>query len=589
MKGKTLLFWSLVFVALCFFFKTFAFYTLQRQEEVQLFLPIGSALVAKLWIPGGFCSIVGQALVQYYPYGMTVLFVNALFLCLIGFLSFLLFQKIASRSYNLILALFPVWALAKAHVSPFYVLDGTVGIALLFLFLYGYVLIRQERLQVLYGVVSTCLLYLLAGQIVALYGLLLFTMTFMLGRKRWYYSLGVCALGFLLTFITIRFAISIPLTDGIYSERYQESQLQPDSYIYYVWIRFMVLVFFLLLVCFVLKSFSWDKRWTKIGITLFFSLLFGFFFFFNLPDQEEILNNEMDELVCLERQQDWEAIIRKYENKRPSNYIQLNYLSMALAQKEVLGDSLFHFEPKGPQSLLTSWDRTYYTSALLSDIHYHIGDISLSESYAMEGLTLAKRGGSPRMLQRLVEICLIREEWDLATKYLHILHQLPTYRSWAEEYQSYLYKPESVRQNSAFANKKLLKSQPNSLLCLLTIDRLWMELLSASENNRMVIEYLGCSYLLSKEMDSFKNFLLVHGKETLKGQWLPVHFQEAVLVLATSDPAILQSISVRPEIVDRFKQFQQDIRQAQRDSNGLAQLHRKYGHTFWFYYYCRNK
>ena len=95
---------------------------------------------------------------------------------------------------------------------------------------------------------------------------------------------------------------------------------------------------------------------------------------------------------------------------------------MALAQKEVLGDSLFHFEPKGPQSLLTSWDRTYYTSALLSDIHYHIGDISLSESYAMEGLTLAKRGGSPRMLQRFVDICLIREEWDLATKYLHILH-----------------------------------------------------------------------------------------------------------------------------------------------------------------------
>lgn len=39
-------------------------------------------------------------------------------------------------------------------------------------------------------------------------------------------------IGVLLTYIGIRLATGIPLTDGIYSERYQESQLQPDSYVY---------------------------------------------------------------------------------------------------------------------------------------------------------------------------------------------------------------------------------------------------------------------------------------------------------------------------------------------------------------------
>lgn len=48
----------------------------------------------------------------------------------------------------------------------------------------------------------------------------------------------------------------------------------------------------------------------------------------------------------------------------------------------------------------------------------------------MEGLTLAKRGGSPCMLQRLVKISLIRRDFALADKYLDILGRLPGYRRW---------------------------------------------------------------------------------------------------------------------------------------------------------------
>lgn len=41
-----------------------------------------------------------------------------------------------TRGYNLLLALFPVLGLLKAHTSSFYVLDGTVGLILLLLFSY---------------------------------------------------------------------------------------------------------------------------------------------------------------------------------------------------------------------------------------------------------------------------------------------------------------------------------------------------------------------------------------------------------------------------------------------------------------------
>ena len=72
------------------------------------------------------------------------------------------------------------------------------------------------------------------------------------------------------------------------------------------------------------------------------------------------------------------------------------------------------------------------------------------------------------------------------------------------------------------------------MLCLTGIDSLWVGHLSEPGVNRVAWEYLGCSYLLAKEMEKFKIFLS-HAGRFLPGQSLPVHFQEAALVLATED------------------------------------------------------
>lgn len=575
MKWRIVVFWLLVFTGLWFFFWSFGTSTFQRQEEVQLFIPEWAVVRDMLSVPGGFCRVAGQTLVQFYSSPIVVLGVNSAFLCLIGILCYLLLQAIAPRGYHLLLALFPVLALLKAHVSPFYVLDGTVGLFLLLLLSYGFIRIRRTKVQLLYGVASVILVYGLAGQLAALYGSVVVLLNLLCRREKWYYSLTICFIGLLLTYIDIRLAIGIPLTDGIYSERYQESQMQPDSYLYYVWIRFTGLLFLLFVITFAMKAIPWKRRLVKVAVSGgLFMVLFGFSAFC-LPGPYEVQNNRMNELSVLERQNDWEAIICKYAERKSTDNVSLNYLNMALAQKGLMGDRLFHYDQKGPQSLLAPWDRTYDTSCLLSDIHYRIGDISLSEGYAMEGLTLAKRGGSPRMLQRLVEISQIRGEHALASKYLAILGRLPNYRRWAETYREHVRHPEA-----------LPLSQPDRLLCLIDMDSLWMEHLQEPGVNRIAWEYLGCYYLLAKEMEKFKAFLLQAGN-FMEGQSLPVHFQEAALVLAVEDVAILDSISVRPEIVQHFKQFQKDILKVKNSGDGLAWLYQQYGDTFWFYYYCK--
>lgn len=586
MKWKIICFWLFVFAGLWFFFNSFGTSTFQRQEEVQLFISEWVVIRDILSVPGGFCTLAGQSLVQYYTSPQFVLWVNCSFICAIGFLCYLLLQKITPQGYNLLLALFPVLGLVKAHTSFFYVLDGTVGLFLLLFFSIIFIRIRQTAVQLLYGMASVVFIYGLTGQLTALYGLVVIFMSLLCRREKWLASLVTFLIGLFLTYISIRLVVNIPLTDGIYSERYQESQLQPDSYIYYIWIRFTTLLLILFETSFAMKFFQGKKRPVKIVIA---SCLWGTLVCFSefcLPGPSEVRNNHMNELSILEQKKDWDMIIREHSKKETTDYVSLNYLNMALAQKGILGDQLFHYDQKGPQSLLASWDRTYYMSCLLSDIHYMIGDISLSEGYAMEGLTLAKRGGSPRILQRLVKISLIRKDWALANKYLGILGRLPNYRQWAKQYTSYIHHPERIEQDGELAMKTRAIFQPDNLLCLIDLDSLWTGHFSEPGVNRLAWEYLGCSYLLAKKMEKFKAYLL-RANTFLQGHSLPVHFQEAALVLAVKDLSVLNMVSVQPEIVQRYKQFQKDISKIQNNGDELPWFYRQYGDTFWFYYYCK--
>lgn len=100
MKGRTLVFWLLVFVGLWVFFWSFGTSTFQRQEEVQLFIPEWKVIRDMLSVPGGFCAVAGQALVQYLCLFPVCMLVNSAFLCATGFLCYLLLQEITARGYN---------------------------------------------------------------------------------------------------------------------------------------------------------------------------------------------------------------------------------------------------------------------------------------------------------------------------------------------------------------------------------------------------------------------------------------------------------------------------------------------------------
>lgn len=539
-------------------------------------MPLWDAIRSYLLIPGGLCKILGLTCTQYYCIPLLAAILNAALLCTIGICFYLLLQKIETRGYHLIFALFPVVGLMKMHIELNYVADGTIAILFMVLLLCSRMYISNPRIQIMYVVVSTVMLYWIAGQIVILYSLLLITLGLFFEKGTLYYSLLSVVIGAILVYIDVRYLLNIPLNKGFYTMVYHNSQIQSDSLVYYTWIRFSLLLLILFIVCKLMNYIKWEGKLKKVLIIAGFSVVFVLYMSFFLPNVYDVQNRMIDQLSYMSRRKQWDAIIRMHTGKKLPGSINRNYLNMALAQKGILGDKLFYFDQHGPSGLLPPYNGTYYMSILLSDIHFYIGDISTSESYIMEALTLARRGGSPRALQRLIQVNLIKEEWAIVEKYLSLLDKMPCYKSWAGQYRTYLCHPEKIQIDDELSGKRSPDQSEDTLLSLMTIDRLWAIHMEHSDSaNRAGMEYLGCSYLLAKEMDAFKSFFLEIAEDS-KWQPLPVHFQEAAVMLDIDNQAISKAVR------QRYENYRKAVMEAKRTSqaSGLQQ----YGNTYWFYY-----
>ena len=586
-QTKVVLYWSLIFAGLFAYLHTFNTFLYGQQEEVQAFVPSWSYIRALLREPGGLLAVAGQWATQYFSLPFFPFLFHALLLTGIGCCTYRLLQQVADRGYHLLLALLPALCLLKAQLRLDFVADGTIGLFLLLLALTLGQLCTTDRQRLLYGLGSVLMIYLLTGQWALLYGLLWLGMS---GARRVAPKAKMMAalplvVGIGLTYYVINRALALPLTEGIYSLRYQESQLQPDSLLHFVAIRFTFGWLALLLFAFLLSRMSFSRKPVRWGVWLLSGVAVAAALRFAWPGELERQARWVDRLATLSCEERWAEVTDLFVGKPVIGAMSLTQLNVALAHQGRLGDELFLYTQQGPQSLLAGWDRTYAMSVVLSDVHYAIGDFSTSESYAMEGLTLARRGGSPRMLQRLAKISLIRRDFPLADKYLARLWAMPMYRAWAERYQAYVVHPERIASDPELAGKRIPTVEADSLLGQYSLERLWLSHEAASADDRLAWTYLGCSYLLARELDAFGDFLYQTAPEATAAVALPRAFKEAALLWMAQGHALPAGWQVQPAVAERFDQFRQAVQSARHDTNGIARLYRDYGHTFWFYFY----
>ena len=290
----------------------------------------------------------------------------------------------------------------------------------------------------------------------------------------------------------------------------------------------------------------------------------------------------LKQLDYANRQGNWDEVLRLSQGPI-QNYLYLNYLNRALAEKGVLGDQAFAFNQHGPQGLMVGWDKTFSVSLLLSDVYFTLGEIALSQEMAFEANVSVIGAGSPRCLMRLVQTNLIFGAYPIAEKYLRLLEQMPVYREWARQHRTFLYNDAAVEADPLLGMKRRGLPTASDLAGIHGLEHDLLLRAKQQPENALPIQFVGIQRLLAKDLQGFQALLdTYYGTPALPT--LPVSFQEAVIMLTERQPERWSYYQVSPAVTTRYGEYRNLVLQNRGNSQLPLLIQRYFGSTYWAYF-----
>lgn len=580
MKYKLVAFWLIVFGALFAFLQMCFEYHFYYIEQSQLFLFSEAYIRNKLLLPGGFSMLVAEFLVQFFIRPYVGALVTAVLLTGVGVCTAGIVKRIAPVSGLFILYVLPMLALLFMHFDFNYRVQGTVCYLMMMALLCGYMRIRNDLFRLVAGCGLVPVLFWLAGSIAVLFAGMVCLFEGLRKTPKWYISLIGVAEVLLLGVGTVYFSLMGEYRWVFGPDLYYHYTLHPKEIIYYSWIC-LPLVF---LVAFFIrnKNSLSGKKW-RAGISCIAQLaMIAAVLWWGMPKYSDAKTLKLKKLDYFARTEQWDKTIEECKGKL-TNFLYMCHLNMALANKGELSDKMFNFDQRGPQGLLVQWNKSENISCMLSDIYFTMGATASSQEMAFEGYVSAMEDGNPRMLKRLVQTNLIYGTYPVAEKYISILEKTYAYRDWAQSQRKYLYNDEVVESDPILGTRRRMLPDRNSLAMIKGLAGDLALFLEKGPANSAALQYLGAMYLLAKDLEGFKALVeKYYGTEFLPV--LPVHFQEAVIVMSEKEPDYWKRFNVSETIVARFTDYKKQVLANRNNSAIAGLLNRSYGNTYWFYF-----
>lgn len=580
MKYKLVAFWLIVFGALFAFLQMCFEYHFYYIEQSQLFLFSEAYIRNKLLLPGGFSMLVAEFLVQFFIRPYVGALVTAALLTGVGVCTAGIVKRIAPVSGLFILYVLPILALLFMHFDFNYRVQGTVCYLMMMALLCGYMRIRNDLFRLVAGCVLVPVLFWLAGSITVLFAGMVCLFEGLRKTPKWYISLIGVAEVLLLGVGTVYFSLMGEYRWVFGPDLYYHYTLHPKEIIYYSWIC-LPLVF--LVAFFVRNKNSLSGKKLFAGISCIAQLaMIAAVLWWGMPKYSDAKTLKLKKLDYFARTEQWDKTIEECKGKL-TNFLYMCHLNMALANKGELSDKMFNFDQRGPQGLLVQWNKSENISCMLSDIYFTMGATASSQEMAFEGYVSAMEDGNPRMLKRLVQTNLIYGTYPVAEKYISILEKTYAYRDWAQSQRKYLYNDEVVESDPILGTRRRMLPDRNSLAMIKGLAGDLALFLEKGPANSAALQYLGAMYLLAKDLEGFKALVeKYYGTEFLPV--LPVHFQEAVIVMSEKEPDYWKRFNVSETIVARFTDYKKQVLANRNNSAIAGLLNRSYGNTYWFYF-----
>ena len=246
------------------------------------------------------------------------------------------------------------------------------------------------------------------------------------------------------------------------------------------------------------------------------------------------------------------------------------YYNLVMAQRGELPDHLLKWQnnelgtfykigPSTPQVMTNN----------LYELYWALGDMTFTERAAMLACVFSPNKRNIKTIRRLAEVNLTTGEQPAADKYLRLLSQTWVYKDWAKRALAgdrSILKP--YRDKALFCNKAdTLQTEQNT-------HWLMMQLLDSNPHNVVALDYLLCSDLLLKDIETFHKdydrYCIAPNNERIK----PL-YQEALCIYLAGTNAQQKEWEryiKSSEVLERFREYNQQ--------RGSAQ----FAGTYWYYF-----
>ena len=209
------------------------------------------------------------------------------------------------------------------------------------------------------------------------------------------------------------------------------------------------------------------------------------------------------------------------------------YYYLSSAVQDSLPDNLLKYPVKSLGTLTTIGETTPpIIINMMNDLYYELGDMTYAERAAMMRNVFSARNRNVRMMQRLAEVNLVSGDTAATLKYLRILDRTHAYSDWSRNH-----KPGSMATDvEAEIFRRRVKSNSKDNIRLGDNCRnIILELLESNPDNTVALDYLLCTDLLLKDMDTFKMDYDTYCMEKGKPRYKDLYQQALMIYLAGTD------------------------------------------------------
>ncbi len=269
--------------------------------------------------------------------------------------------------------------------------------------------------------------------------------------------------------------------------------------------------------------------------------------------------------------QDLKVIQLAQQTPREELTTQLTYYyNLASARQGVLADNLLRVQPTelGTFQRIGPGTSTMVLHSI-HDMYYLWGDMTFAERAATLGLVSSHQNRNVRMVKRLAEVSIVRNDWEAATKYLRILSHTMVYRPWAERLMQQ--EPKHMKQ---YIDKRDYQNTQQTIRINDNAHYILDDLLASNPKNEVALHYMLCADLLLKDLGTFKADYdrWCFNRKAPRPEAI---YQQALMIWLAANQAPEEEwrqYIIRTDLMPRWQQYNQ-----QRGNPAFAD-------TYWYYF-----